>query len=765
MLDTMVQNTIAAKTVAPDGLEAWRSKLQQSIQFAVQTQRPDERAFFKALLAIIDDKEAILPDDNPYQPHLEQVKNAVVSLQELVDELGKLSSQDALLSDQIDVIIQNTIEAKTSAPEKLENWRENIKQATSIAKEECHDHEQAFFEALLAVLDGAELLLLNDNPYYEYLEHILDSIESKQLKPETAVPDIEQSSESSNFRTVSESIKRDKTMSKLPQDMMEVIVKTTIAVKTIAKANIEDWRGNIEKSVQLAIQNERVYDQAFFKALLAVINDEEVVLPETNPYYSHLQKVQVEIAQFNAETSDEKKALSSLMMIYRDSGESILRERLRQSGISQEKSDAIVEQIMKLDQSSETKPVLPSLLVESMVQTSIRVKTNVPEKLKSWRSELQRNIEGGVVNRRAEAKDFFEALLALIDGELVVLSEDNPYYAHLQKVQAGITTAQDRPIETVVEEETIVEKSTVVTIPISEEEWLTWIEQNTLAVLTVSSDYLEDWKQALQDEMMNSNHTVTDPKITFLAAVYNLVHNRLPALDALNPYYPNWQNLLIQVSRFKSGRRMKPEFLDTCVRTTIDVCTVNIEAHVEWRQRLRKFHALATGRKDIHEEDLFKALLDIAEGRLPSITLGNPYISELQRIQAEIANFHNQAQARTQEADDTEDAERVLESLERTIFKPREAKLLSLSEPFRSEMRGLLDALNIALKKIPGEYHNDVDIVNEEVGRAIDEATKPSPDLKRLKIRGDSLKVAAGNLQRIEPIVNRIAALLLRLGE
>lgn len=418
---------------------------------------------------------------------------------------------------------------------------------------------------------------------------------------------------------------------------------------------------------------------------------------------------------------------------------------------------------MKVNPEPDEEPILPPILVESMVQTTIKLKTQTPEKLKDWREELQRNRESAIANKRTDAQEFFGALLALVNERDVILPQQSPYYLQLQKVQDALVGELPLEPETKEVAETAIAERVTEHDSMPETEWVAWLEQNTLAVLTVSSEYIEDWKDVLQHEMMNSKYPLADPKITFLAALYNLVHNRLPALDALNPYYPTWQNILIQVSRFKSGRRMNTDFLDKCVGTTIEVCTTKIEGHEAWRQRLKKLHALAVGREDHQEEDLFQALLDIAEGRLPTIGFDNPYMSELQRVQAEIANFQTQG---------SEDREPTVASvpddaaaLERTIFNPREMKILSLAEPLRSELKGLLDALDVAMGKVGVEYKNDVDIVREEIGRATDEATKQTPDLKRLKIRADSLRVAAANLQNVSPIINQLAALLLRLGD
>jgi hypothetical protein len=768
MIDTMVQKTIAVKTVNFDELQTWRSKLRQSVQYAIQTQRPDERAFFQALLAIVDDGELNLPDDNPYQKHLQQVKDSVAqeykehlsdkklfdiilamyeytgaaSLREVLRHSGSSEAQieaimgqiehseskTLLLGDQLDVIIQRTIEVKTIAAEKIESWHENIQQALLIAEEDKHNYEKAFFEAILAILENSEVLLTKDNPYYDYLQVILDAIRHSASKPKPTRANKEQ--------TVSKNIERDNEMSKLPQDMIETMVKSTIDAKTVAQGELDDWRGSVQKTVTLATQNQRVNDKVFFEALLTVLDGDNVILPDDNPYYSHLQTVKDGIQNYEVNITQEQ--------------------------ILQTNQDPV----KRTPHEPATKPMLPSILIDSMIQTTIRVKKKLPEKLETWSEELQRHMESPSVIRKPEALDFIAALIALLNDDDAILAEQHPYSLHLQEARDALGLEPPMQENVDIQTDTLTSKSTlaedivkVTPAPASdlpEDEWLEWVEQNTLAVLTVSAEHLNEWKHVLQNEMMTDEHSIDNPRDKFLKALYNLLHNRLSALDEFNPYYLSWKNLLIQVSRFKSGRRMKPEFLEKCVKTSIRVCTVNIEEHESWLQRLKKFLTLAIKRKDEQESALFQALLDICEERLPAISLDNPYVSELQRIQAEIANFRSRSEA---------DKQAVEEAPDRTIHNPRALKILKLPEPFRSEMIGLLDALDIALRKIPRTQSHDIEIVREEVGRATDEATKNEPDLMRLKIRGDSLKVAAENLESIAPIVNQIAALLLRLGE
>ncbi|MBI5666363.1 MAG: tetratricopeptide repeat protein, partial [Chloroflexi bacterium] len=75
----LAQNTAAVKTGAPDKLDDWRATL-QNLHADFAGRGDDwaiEVAFAAALLAVLDDQPAALPDDNPYAPVVRAVVAAI----------------------------------------------------------------------------------------------------------------------------------------------------------------------------------------------------------------------------------------------------------------------------------------------------------------------------------------------------------------------------------------------------------------------------------------------------------------------------------------------------------------------------------------------------------------------------------------------------------------------------------------------------------------------------------------------------------------
>ena len=85
------------------------------------------------------------------------------------------------------------------------------------------------------------------------------------------------------------------------------------------------------------------------------------------------------------------------------------------------------------------------------------------------------------------------------------------------------------------------------------------------------------------------------------------------------------------------------------------------------------------------------------------------------------------------------------------------------SDPKRQELADLFKQLEEALRQVPAEQAEDVEIVKEEAEAVAAEAAKPNPSKKRLEIKGESLMKAAKNLLAVSPIAVQIAKVLLQI--
>jgi hypothetical protein len=90
--------------------------------------------------------------------------------------------------------------------------------------------------------------------------------------------------------------------------------------------------------------------------------------------------------------------------------------------------------------------------------------------------------------------------------------------------------------------------------------------------------------------------------------------------------------------------------------------------------------------------------------------------------------------------------------------------LPAASEDVRKRLETEIADLVAALEKLPKEQSEQVAEVKMAADDAVEEANKPTPDPKRLQIRGENLKKAAMNLLAVAPIAAKIAQTLLHIG-
>lgn len=232
-VNLMAGNTYAVITNAPDQLEEWRPQLQKlRAEFAASGDDwAIEIAFADALLALLDNKPALLPDDNPYAPVLQQVKEAIKNyrageddpgpddeedddeadaqeslrmLAQLYAERGPDALREMLTGQMPDALIDkllerlaaesekpaaprisegamqhllgNTFAVSTEMPEKLDEWQAQLKSLVEQAGQHNDHHAQTLFAALLAVTEGRAASLMPDNPYAPVLQQLIATL-------------------------------------------------------------------------------------------------------------------------------------------------------------------------------------------------------------------------------------------------------------------------------------------------------------------------------------------------------------------------------------------------------------------------------------------------------------------------------------------------------------------------------------------------------------------------------------------------------------
>jgi tetratricopeptide (TPR) repeat protein len=153
------------------------------------------------------------------------------------------SGSATMPSDQLQVIVSNTVAVMTTMQERRAEWREVIAKALQNAQQRGTDLqiEVEFFTAILAILEGKVAALPGDHPYAPALTQIKEGIAAGGLEDDET-----------------------------PQgdDLFETIVQNTLAVLGPAADQLDEWREALTQIKSQAVEGDA---QEFVALLDAVI--------------------------------------------------------------------------------------------------------------------------------------------------------------------------------------------------------------------------------------------------------------------------------------------------------------------------------------------------------------------------------------------------------------------------------------------------------------------------------------------------------------
>lgn len=166
---------------------------------------------------------------------------------------------------QIDIFINNTIHVMTAAPDQRDAWRTDLQRAKAHADERGATDDSAFIAALLAIVDGENPQLRSDSPFLPALQIVIDRL--VQYDPEVGGPRL------------------------LPQTVIQDIASATATVMTSQPDRAASWRADVQTFLERARGHHAPLDEAFFRAILGILNGEQPVLPPQNPYAGVVQQI------------------------------------------------------------------------------------------------------------------------------------------------------------------------------------------------------------------------------------------------------------------------------------------------------------------------------------------------------------------------------------------------------------------------------------------------------------------------------------------
>jgi len=593
LLEQTVQITSAFDRLQPDNQDKWREALHSQRQTFEDENDSHGVAFFTTLIAILDGETPSLPDANPYQPYLQQV----------LDNIGGTKSQDLKLPVET---LQETVQLMSNLDNLPQDKQAELRTVLMSGKQESEEknltNELAFFDALIAILDGETPTLPDSNPYQPYLQQIYDNINSSI------------SSEPLTY-----------------EENPRMFIENTIAVCTHSPEKLTAWRGALVGAQEQAQKQNDNNEAEFFLALIAVVDGETPSLPVGNPYQSDLRQIMEGIENYDPDapvptpdTSDDDKdgglseeAIKALLAIYERSGEAGLRETLQQQGIDNEVIDALVMMIKSAEAEamgqtggqSNADATLPPDTINTLASNTFAVKTSMPDKLGEWRGQIM-TVRYEWVDKGADWANevaFADALIAILDGQPPRIPADNPYYDNIQSVQtqindydpasggdgglsqdatdalisvyklageSGLREALKRqgdiPNEAIDAMVDMIKQvvdggndgapsptpspqsNAEATLP---DNVVNDLCQNTVAVKTVASDKLHEWRIELQKIRTNFSERGADwaNEVAFADALISVINDQPPTIPVSNPYYNNIQSVQSNIQGYRSG--------------------------------------------------------------------------------------------------------------------------------------------------------------------------------------------------------------------
>lgn len=182
-LDTLMMNTVLAKTIMLDRKPSWATALEKTYQeLAEQSDKIgggkslNELEFVRALQSVLQDESPTLPDHHPYQVHLCQVVESIRLFH------GQSAVPQSLTGDQILQLYTMTAGAMTIGKEHFSNWKETLEELRdNLVQQDLEgQYAVAFINALLIVMEGRPADLPLENPYRPYLH--LTQLQIRQMQ-------------------------------------------------------------------------------------------------------------------------------------------------------------------------------------------------------------------------------------------------------------------------------------------------------------------------------------------------------------------------------------------------------------------------------------------------------------------------------------------------------------------------------------------------------------------------------------------------------
>lgn len=260
----------------------------------------------------------------------------------------------------------------------------------------------------------------------------------------------------------------------IPQEELQGLVHNTIVVMTTDSDKAEVWKSQLQDARAKADELGRNADVEIFDAILMLMDGQDAALPQGHPYASVLTAI--------------RQGTSAVA----PGG----------SGIK-----------------------LPDEQLRIILMNTVAVMTGAPDRREEWRAAVQGALEQAQASEGWMAEtEFFQAVLAVLDGKPYQLPEAHPYAAAVASLLLSIEEAGRQDM-------------TAAASGIGDAE-LAAIQRNTIAVMTEAPQMAAQWRAALAGTLSELEgkggdwQTLAD----FFRALVGLMDGQVVTLPSDHPY-------------------------------------------------------------------------------------------------------------------------------------------------------------------------------------------------------------------------------------
>lgn len=353
----------------------------------------------------------------------------------------------------------------------------------------------------------------------------------------------------------------------LPAEAVEQYVNNTLAVRIAQRESLREWMIRLREARRETSMWGEEYERDFYAAQLAVLSDRLRLLPPSNPYHDAFDKLLAELGRYE---------------------------------------------------------ILP---LDYFLEETVACKLVVLERAETWLGHLRRGRRNAIRYGEEYEREFFDALIGIVEGRPVGLRDDSPYRPHLERARRAL--ASGSPL--------------VVPVPPAV---LALMVQRTVEARTTQPKTIDTVTGMLIDEARSAQQRGRLYDVDLFRVLLDMLSGGRPSLPEGHVYRPVLQAVLDQIDRQRplpsADSTIPPSEAGVYVRAALDALTQAPETLAEARASLDVYRRLLEGRGAdwAYERAFVEALLDMLAGRPARLAAGNPYRPLVERAAEEVTRYH-----------------------------------------------------------------------------------------------------------------------------